>query len=616
MTTKHRRRMAMALAGLLLAVGGVVVAFAAGADHPDPPFTWSMQERFGGDADRDRRIDERSDPAYLAPASWRVSLGVCPEDGDPGDTASYQWAVTDHGGATLQPLAETTCEVQHDFAVLGAHSVRVRGLDSTGAQTFTHTETITLRDHLIVSVGDSIASGEGSPDLLLPPGTTGSFGPAWQDRRCHRTALAGPAQAAIRLERRDPHSSVTFVHLACSGATIPSGLLGEYEGIEDTKVLPKVPAQLPTAKQLATTAGRQIDALLVSIGANDANFSGVVKTCLEFERCQSFDIPGTPNAQQQFDALIGNVPAGYATLDTYLRTQMAAVLRPGAVHLTEYFDPAKRTATEYCDVDDSGTDAGGVLESLSAEEYEWASKTVVGGINAEVVKATSSYGWTFVGGVADRFAEHGYCASDRWTRTVAESLLYQDLDPSGAFHPNSEGQRYAYAPLIDRAVATHLGITAPALSEDPPDPDVMAILDGSQSLMDELDLTQQLLATGVFADGNGLANTGIGKVRDLLASIQQGLETAMQPTSRANRSLTKLDAFLDDPDQDGNPDSDAFGAPFAVDVQGSLGPRTPTRYDLKALALDLPAQEYDVRLSITRAVRWPRPARSPARKAR
>ena len=40
----------------------------------------------------------------------------------------------------------------------------------------------------------------------------------WQDRRCHRSARAGIAQAALELEQLDPHTSVTFVHLACSGA--------------------------------------------------------------------------------------------------------------------------------------------------------------------------------------------------------------------------------------------------------------------------------------------------------------------------------------------------------------------------------------------------------------
>jgi hypothetical protein len=41
-----------------------------------------------------------------------------------------------------------------------------------------------------------------------------------QDRRCHRSANAAPAQAARMLEMADPHSSVTFLSFACSGATI------------------------------------------------------------------------------------------------------------------------------------------------------------------------------------------------------------------------------------------------------------------------------------------------------------------------------------------------------------------------------------------------------------
>lgn len=46
--------------------------------------------------------------------------------------------------------------------------------------------------------------------------------------------MAGPAQAAYRLEKRGPHTSVTFVHLACSGATITDGIVGPHAGIEDS----------------------------------------------------------------------------------------------------------------------------------------------------------------------------------------------------------------------------------------------------------------------------------------------------------------------------------------------------------------------------------------------
>jgi hypothetical protein len=42
----------------------------------------------------------------------------------------------------------------------------------------------------------------------------------------YEAVAAGPARAAQALEQADPRTSVTFVHLACSGATIATGLLG------------------------------------------------------------------------------------------------------------------------------------------------------------------------------------------------------------------------------------------------------------------------------------------------------------------------------------------------------------------------------------------------------
>jgi hypothetical protein len=62
--------------------------------------------------------------------------------------------------------------------------------------------------------------------------------PTWQSEQCHRSALAGPARPARAIEQADERTSVTFLHLACSGATINDGLLGSYAGIEPGARLP------------------------------------------------------------------------------------------------------------------------------------------------------------------------------------------------------------------------------------------------------------------------------------------------------------------------------------------------------------------------------------------
>ena len=84
---------------------------------------------------------------------------------------------------------------------------------AVGGEEATVTKQVEVDDLMIVSVGDSIASGEGNPDIESP-------GSRWQLERCHRSAFGGPAQAARWLEAADARTSVTLLHLACSGGRI------------------------------------------------------------------------------------------------------------------------------------------------------------------------------------------------------------------------------------------------------------------------------------------------------------------------------------------------------------------------------------------------------------
>src|SRR4051794_3613356 len=88
------------------------------------------------------------------------------------------------------------------------------------------------RDYFIVSIGDSFASGEGNPDVPCR-GFNGCADedPVWQYKDCHRSEWAGPSRSALALESSSDQSSVTLLHLACSGATVPKGLLASFNGV-------------------------------------------------------------------------------------------------------------------------------------------------------------------------------------------------------------------------------------------------------------------------------------------------------------------------------------------------------------------------------------------------
>ncbi|HXF62112.1 MAG TPA: hypothetical protein VNK95_10870 [Caldilineaceae bacterium] len=166
---------------------------------------------------------------------------------------------------------------------------------------------IQVTDLLIVSIGDSNASGEGNP---IAEALTAK---RWYDDRCHRSDISGHALAAKRLEESDPHTSVTFLSFACSGAKVLKGLVLYYRGI-DTPVEgflyrpePQLKAIMMALCAIRNPAGnevgcredrRQVDALLISIGVNDLGFSSVIRSCANLETISNLStddllIPGT-----------------------------------------------------------------------------------------------------------------------------------------------------------------------------------------------------------------------------------------------------------------------------------------------------------------------------------
>jgi hypothetical protein len=106
-------------------------------------------------------------------------------------------------------------------------------------------------------------------------------GARWQDRRCHRSANAGASLAAMELERLDPRTSVTLVHVACTGAMILQGVLDSYAGAEDeleSTAAPTIPPQVHQAAELI--GDREIDVVNLSIGGNDVNFGPMIMSCM------------------------------------------------------------------------------------------------------------------------------------------------------------------------------------------------------------------------------------------------------------------------------------------------------------------------------------------------
>lgn len=387
---------------------------------PDPGpqafLTWTVPDRFK-DYDGDNMLDENlfnNPKAAVIP--FEMILQGC--DSPFEEVTNYAFEVTLPDGQVLEQ-SSPSCDFQFQPPKEGKYPVKLTVTASDGSTLVTEQE-VPFRDFFIVSIGDSVASGEGNPDKICAEGCHKWDRPAtWQNRPCHRSAISGPSRAAWNIEASDPTTSVTFTHLACSGGKATAGILDEYAGIEPNgdQMIP------PQAKVLATLMkqwGRKPDAVLMSIGANDAQFADALIDCLLWGKCQN-----NKELVAKVERLLRTLPNRYSRLD-----QMFDDLNiPGKnVFITEYFDPSKDQRGRYVECQ----------PQLFASEWQWAANNVLGPLNDHVRRAQERHGWNLVGGIASAYERHGYCSTDSWVVDIGQSIDWQGNE-FGAFHPNVSG---------------------------------------------------------------------------------------------------------------------------------------------------------------------------------
>ncbi len=255
-------------------------------------FDWEMAPRFGLDRNNDGRIDIPNTREYIHPDAFEVRFdaGRSQLDGPDGvippDRYRYEFEID--GPCTDSPVQSGEQASPEFVAQLGQGFCTVAltvsdSADDSVSETFQ--DVIRVRDLLIVGIGDSYGAGEGAPEVHRrgdePALWADGFWPddpatAERDREhriSHRSSLAAAAQMALRLEQADPHTSVTFVFVAASGAEIFPGALEPYAGIDNEPGHDKDNPMKPQLDQIAElVSGRTIDALVMSLGGNDAGF--------------------------------------------------------------------------------------------------------------------------------------------------------------------------------------------------------------------------------------------------------------------------------------------------------------------------------------------------------
>jgi lysophospholipase L1-like esterase len=258
--------------------------------------------------------------SYLTPVDHPVTVrltGAIPVG------ATCAWSFDDGDG--LQQSTFDCAEPINFRARYGRATVATVDVSSGPDAPQRITAEIRVRDIFIAGLGDSIASGEGNPDrpvaladegfcfrsYLGPanaqyyrPSRAGykggraceapDFLPVWQrqsalwfNAACHRSLYSYQTRTALALAVQYPHIAVTYLPLACTGATIADGLFGSQRAREcpPSKTAAAcqgtVNAQLAELREAVTAAkrrqpDRKLDLVLLSIGANDINFSGLV----------------------------------------------------------------------------------------------------------------------------------------------------------------------------------------------------------------------------------------------------------------------------------------------------------------------------------------------------
>jgi lysophospholipase L1-like esterase len=386
--------------------------------------TWQMAPQIARDPAHGDQPDLPNTYDYVNPPSgYEVLLSAAHSKGILPST-TFAWIVTSSSGQSTPLTGEyPTIDLQQ-----GAYTVTITAAGLRHSSTpVTTTTSIQVKDVLIVSIGDSYASGEGDPVVhgIIDPEWAYSPNAAMktQNADAHRSTVAAPAQFALELQKTHPHEAVTFVSVADSGASIPDGILGPMQSIGDSYV--QLPAQLA---ELQTIIGSHpIDLLTVSIGGNDVGFASIIEDLIENTDTDGY--PSLASIQATFDNDLAMLPTEYSELNASIKT----ILHPDQVMITDYPDITRNqhgNPAEFYGVLD--------IPLITKADAKFASQEIVAPLNATIATAAATNNWTLVNGFNKDFLTHGYPSSNPWINTIDASEEAEG-STDGSFHPNALG---------------------------------------------------------------------------------------------------------------------------------------------------------------------------------
>ncbi|HLH89823.1 MAG TPA: hypothetical protein VKX28_15330 [Xanthobacteraceae bacterium] len=406
--------------------------------------------------------------SYLDPVDHRVTVrltGAVPAD------ASCAWSF-DNGQGPPQTL-DVGCGEPVNLRALYGRTTKVTVDVTSGGVTRQTSDAIDVRDLLIAGLGDSIASGEGDPDRPVAlsddgfcfrnflatgrkdyfrPGRVGFNGDKacdatqgggsnmaewarlsarWMSSACHRSLYSYQLRAALGLAVENPHIAVTFLPLACTGATIETGLFGTQRarelncGEDNGGSCPTtIPGQITQLRVLLeharrTQPGRKLDLVFLTVGANDVYFAGLVADVIIDSTAERLlarrggIISTLEDAQSQLTEVL---PGNFARLRAALKSLLGGSL--DKVVFTSYGNPALAADGGFCPGGRDGFDVHPSF-NVNGERLRRATLFVqnqfLPGIKALAtcaagVRCGAGESMAFADAHQAAFAQHGFCA--------------------------------------------------------------------------------------------------------------------------------------------------------------------------------------------------------------
>ena len=401
--------------------------------------------------------------SYLTPVDHPVTLRLV---GSVPVGATCAWTVDDGDGPTTSTF---DCAEPVNMRVRYGRTTAATADVASAEGNQRATTEIAVRDIFIAGLGDSIASGEGNPDrpiglsdegfcfrYYLSAATSQYYRPSragykggraceapdflqvwqrqsahWFNPACHRSLYSYQTRTALQLAVQYPHIAVTYLPLACTGATIADGLFGSQRFREcppsksNSTCRGTVNSQIAELKEALTAAQRRqperrLDLVLLSIGANDIYFSGLVADVIvdyPTERVLFRRSGVMATTDDSRSVLTRDLPQGFAKVREALRPLVGDLSR---VVFTSYANPTLAAGGAPCPGGRAGFE---VHPSFNADPRRLA--TVSAFVENEFLPQLKSIAlcqggilcrnpqadrMTFVDSHQPAFAGHGFCA--------------------------------------------------------------------------------------------------------------------------------------------------------------------------------------------------------------